>query len=42
MQDEPGLAILMGGEQAFADKLDAVFARLPRYASALTAKRFMK
>jgi len=26
MQDEPGLVRLMGGEQAFADKLDAVFA----------------
>ncbi len=26
MQDEPGLAKLMGGEQAFADKLDSVFA----------------
>jgi putative alpha-1,2-mannosidase len=29
MQDEPGLVKLMGGEQAFADKLDAVFAAAP-------------
>ena len=26
MQDEPGLAQLMGGEQAYADKLDSIFA----------------
>jgi predicted alpha-1,2-mannosidase len=26
MQDEPGLAKLMGGEQAYADKLDSIFA----------------
>jgi predicted alpha-1,2-mannosidase len=29
MQDEPGLVKLMGGEQACADKLDAVFAAAP-------------
>ena len=29
MQDIPGLARLMGGQQAFADKLDAVFAAPP-------------
>lgn len=29
MQNEPGLVKLMGGEQAFADKLDAVFAAPP-------------
>jgi len=29
MQDEPGLMKLMGGEQAYADKLDGVFASAP-------------
>jgi predicted alpha-1,2-mannosidase len=29
MQNEPGLVQLMGGEQAFADKLDALFAAPP-------------
>ena len=31
MQDEPGLANLMGGEEAFANKLDAVFATPPTF-----------
>jgi predicted alpha-1,2-mannosidase len=29
MQNEPGLVQLLGGEQAFADKLDALFTALP-------------